>query len=209
MAIDRRDVIQILRDENELLKTRNRQVGNRLARLQQAFRVLNDLDTKTRNLSRKIDIAELIKQLLELVLHTCNTENGSLLLIDEDSQQLEFVEVIGNSRDALLNHRINMDIGIVGSSIKTGKAILVENVHSTSKKWSSSVDKYLSFHTQSLMCVPLELEDRIIGAIEMVNHVGDPVFDENDLNVLRVAACYVARALDRAEKLMIPSEINK
>jgi len=209
MAINRRDVIQILRDENELLKKRNQQVSSKLARLQQAFRVLNDIDEKTRKLSKKTDIAELIYQLLSLVLHTCNTENGSLLLVDEDSQQLEFVEVIGSSRDALLNHRISLDTGIVGNSIKTAKAVLVENVHTTSKKWSSSIDEYLHFQTRSLMCAPLELEGRVIGAIEVVNHSGDNAFDGNDLNIIRVAACYVAAALGRAEKLMISTEINE
>ena len=207
MAINRRDIIQMLRDENELLKTRNHQVGGRLARLQQAFRALNDIDVKTRQLSSTTDIVMLFKQLLELVLHTCNTENGSLIMLDDETNELEFVEVIGDSRDALINHRIDVNTGIVGKIIKTGKATLIENVHA-SNQWSSEIDDYLSFHTESLMCVPLQIDDRVIGAIELVNHAGDDAFDENDLNVLRVAACYVSRALQQAEKLMISTEVK-
>lgn len=208
MAIDRRDIIQMLRDENELLKTRNHQVGGRLARLQQAFRALNDIDAKTRQLSSTTDIVMLFKQLLELVLHTCNTENGSLIMLDDETNELEFVEVIGDSHDALINHRIDVNTGIVGTTIKTGQAKLIANVHA-SNQWSSSIDDYLSFHTESLMCAPLQIGDRVIGAIELVNHTGDDTFDENDLNVLRVAACYVSRALKQAEKLMIPTEVKK
>ena len=137
----------MLRDENELLKTRNHQVGGRLARLQQAFRALNDIDVKTRQLSSTTDIVMLFKQLLELVLHTCNTENGSLIMLDDETNELEFVEVIGDSRDALINHRIDVNTGIVGKIIKTGKATLIENVHA-SNQWSSEIDDYLSFHTE-------------------------------------------------------------
>ena len=208
MAINRRDIIQMLRDENELLKIRNQQVGSRLARLQQAFRVLNEIDEETAGLSSTPDIAALFHQLLELVLHTCNTENGSLVMLDDETQELEFVEVIGDSRDALLNHRVNAETGIVGQTIKTGQALLIENVRN-SKLWSSSIDVYLSFHTESLMCVPLKIAGRVIGAIELVNHTGEAVFDENDLNVLCVAACYVSRALEQAEKLMISVEKAK
>ncbi len=208
MSINRRDIIQMLRDENILLKTRNKQLGNKLARSQQAFRALNDIDEKTRGLSATTDIAVLCNQLLVLVLHTCNSDNGSLILLDDETQELEFVEVIGDSRDALMNHRINLNTGIVGNSIKTSQAKLIKNVHD-SAQWSSAIDDYLSFHAESLMCAPIKSGDRAIGAIELVNHTGDSVFDENDLNVLRVAACYVGRALEQAEKLMISPEENK
>ncbi|MCK5662978.1 MAG: GAF domain-containing protein, partial [Thiotrichaceae bacterium] len=134
MVFNRRDIIQMLRDENDLLKLRNKQVGDRLAYLQQAFRVLNTIDNRTHNLTEAPDIEELFHQLLELVLHTCNTENGSLIMLDDKTQELEFVDVIGASRDALLSHRMKVNTGIVGETIKTGLARLVENVHA-SNKW--------------------------------------------------------------------------
>ena len=183
MSINRRDIMQMLRDENELLKTRNLQVSRRLARLQQAFRVLIDIDEKTQLINVQPDVSKLFSQLLQLVLHTCNCENGSLIMLDDEELELEFVEVIGVSRDSLLNHRLSAETGIVGNVIKTGQAILVENVHS-SRKWSSSIDEYLDFHTASLMCVPLRIDKKIIGAIEVVNKTGDSPFDDNDLNVI-------------------------
>ncbi len=208
MVFNRRDIIQMLRDENDLLKLRNKQVGDRLAYLQQAFRVLNTIDNRTHNLTEAPDIEELFHQLLELVLHTCNTENGSLIMLDDKTQELEFVDVIGASRDALLSHRMKVNTGIVGETIKTGLARLVENVHA-SNKWSSSIDEYLSFHTESLMCAPLKIGSRIIGAIELVNHTGERAFDENDLNVLRVASGYIGRALEQVEKIMESTEVSK
>ncbi len=208
MVINRRDIIQMLREENDLLKTRNKQVDSRLAYLQQAFRVLNTIDTKTHNLTEAPDIEEFFHQLLELVLHTCNAENGSLIMLDDNTQELEFVDVIGPSRDALMNHRMKVDTGIVGETVKTGQPKLVGNVH-VSNKWSSSIDEYLSFHTESLMCAPLKIESRVIGAIELVNHAGERIFDENDLNVLRVASGYIGRALEQVEKIMESTEVSK
>ena len=202
MGLSRRDILQILKDENELLKARNRQIGKKLACLQQAFRVLSDMDRMARLPTGEIDVAGLFNQLLSLVLHACNSENGSLILLDEVAQELEFVEVIGSSRDALLNHRISVDTGIVGSSIKSGEAVLVESVHRT-KAWSPEIDDFLDFHTESLMCVPLKIKGRVVGAIEVVNQVKDGAFDENDLNVLRAAGVYASRTLEQAEQSIL------
>lgn len=205
MAINRRDIIEILREENELLKKRNHQVSNRLARMQQAFRALNEIEEKTRDISPGVDLQALLYQLLELVMHACNTEHGSLILLDEQAQELEFVEVIGDTRQALKNHRIRLETGVVGEVMKTGESVLIENVQS-SKQWSAEVDDFLGFHTRALMCSPLAVEDRVIGALEVVNQQTDLPFDNNDLNILRVAARFVSLVLERAEKLTMTLE---
>ena len=205
MAINRRDIIEILREENELLKKRNHQVSNRLARMQQAFRALNEIEEKTRDISPGVDLQALLYQLLELVMHACNTEHGSLILLDEQAQELEFVEVIGDTRQALKNHRIRLNTGVVGQVMKTGESVLIENVQS-SKQWSAEVDDFLGFHTRALMCSPLVIEDRVIGALEVVNQQTDLPFDNNDLNILRVAARFVSLVLERAEKLTMTLE---
>ena len=205
MAINRRDIIEILREENELLKKRNHQVSNRLARMQQAFRALNEIEEKTRDISPGVDLQALLYHLLELVMHACNTEHGSLILLDEQAQELEFVEVIGDTRQALKNHRIRLDTGVVGQVMKTGESVLIENVQS-SKQWSAEVDDFLGFHTRALMCSPLVIEDRVIGALEVVNQQTDLPFDNNDLNILRVAARFVSLVLERAEKLTMTLE---
>jgi GAF domain-containing protein len=208
MSINRRDIIEILRDENQLLKQRNQQVSNKLARLQQAFRVLVELDDHARSLTSEQDLQELLYRLLELVMHACNIEHGSLLLVDEHTDELEFVEVIGDTRDALRNHRIRIDSGVVGQALSTRQAVLIENVHSA-HQWSSEIDEFLGFRTQALMCAPLVIDDRAIGAIEVVTQANDPAFDENDLNVLKVAARFVSLILERVERLTVPEENGK
>lgn len=200
MAINRRDIIQMLRDENDLLKVRNQQVSKKLARHQQAFRVLAELETWTRSMSKNLELSELLNELLAMVMHACNTENGSLILIDDESSELEFVAVIGESHDHLLNHRISLDTGLVGHVIKTREALLVEDVHA-SKQWSSSIDERLNFQTSSLMCTPVTIEDEVVGAIEVVNHAHDTAFDINDLNILHVAGRMASLVLECVHKL--------
>lgn len=209
MPINRRDIIQILRDENDLLKTRNQQISSKLAHHQQAFRVLNELCEKTRSYlssgADSIDLDKELNDLLAMILHACNIENGSLILIDEKAGELDFVAVIGESHNYLLNHRMGLGTGVVGYVIKNQQAMLIEDVR-TSRQWSGVIDERLDFHTQSLMCVPLRINEKIIGAVEVVNHASDPTFDEHDLNVLRVATRLVSFALERVEAITLSLE---
>ena len=200
MGFNRRDIVQMLRHENELLKGRNRHISDKLIRYQQAFRALNRMDDTMRGLSKEIDVEKLINELLSLALHASDSENGSLIFIDEEAGELVFVDVIGEARDHLLNHRIKNDVGVVGHVVKTRKAVLVTDVQKSSR-WSSEIDQVVGFKTQALMCAPLYSDDEIYGAIEVINNNSMEDFDENDLAILRVTARFVSQALQKAEQV--------
>lgn len=200
MTLHRRDIIDILRDENALLKTRNSQLGTRLARMQLAFRALNQIDDLTAHIDEQTDLPNLFRELLQLVLHASDTEHGSLLLLDERSAELQFVEVVGDTRNRLLNHRIDRHTGIVGQAMKLNRPVLVEDVR-RSIDWSPEVDQLIGFSTLSVLAAPLHDGERQLGVLEVVNQQGERPFDKNDLAVLRVASHYVSLALIKAEQL--------
>lgn len=200
MSFNRRDIVQMLRDENGLLKTRNRQISDRLTRYQQAFRALNRMDDTMRGLSTGIDVEQLINELLSLALHASDSENGSLILVDEETGELVFVDVIGEARDHLLNYRISNDVGVVSHVVRTQKAMLLTDVRKSSR-WSSEIDQVIGFKTQALICAPLYNDEKTYGAIEVINNSSAEDFDENDLAILRVTARFVSQALQKAEQI--------
>ncbi len=202
MPIDRRGLVQMLRDENESLKARIQQINIRLTRHQQAFRALNQMDDTMRGLSAEFDLKKLLNKLLSLALHACDSENGSLILVDDESGELVFADVVGEAREQLRNHRISSDTGIVGNVVMTKIPVLVPDVQK-SVQWSSEIDQVVGFKTRALMCAPLYNDDKTYGAIEVVNNNSNDLFDENDLAILRVTARYVSQALQKAEDMTL------
>ena len=202
MAKDRRDMVEMLRRENELLKARNQKIDARLVRHQQAFRALNRMDETMQSMRTRFDLKKLIGDLLALALHACDSENGSLILVDDDTGELVFAEVIGESRERLLDLRISAGTGIVGNVVETQQAMLVTDVKHSSK-WSSAVDQVIGFNTNALMCAPLFNNETIYGAIEVVNNRSSDEFDDNDLAILRVTARFVSQALREAEDITL------
>lgn len=202
MPIDRRGLAQMLRDENESLKARIQQISIRLTRHQQAFRALNQMDDTMSGLSAKFDLKKLLNKLLSLALHACDSENGSLILVDDESGELVFADVLGEAREQLRNHRISSDTGIVGNVVMTKIPVLVPDVQK-SVQWSSEIDQVVGFKTRALMCAPLYNDDKTYGAIEVVNNNSNDDFDENDLAIMRVTARYVSQALQKAEDMTL------
>jgi len=202
MPIDRRGLVQMLRDENESLKARIQQISIRLTRHRQAFRALNQMDDTMNGLSVEFDLKKLLNKLLSLALHACDSENGSLILIDDKSGELVFADVVGEAREQLRNHRISSDTGIVGNVVMTKIPVLLPDVQK-SVQWSSEIDQVVGFKTRALMCAPLYNDDKTYGAIEVVNNRSNDDFDENDLAILRVTARYVSQALQKAEDMTL------
>ncbi len=202
MPIDRRGLAQMLRDENESLKARIQQISIRLTRHQQAFRALNQMDDTMSGLYAKFDLKKLLNKLLSLALHACDSESGSLILVDDESGELVFADVLGEAREQLRNHRISSDTGIVGNVVMTKIPVLVPDVQK-SVQWSSEIDQVVGFKTRALMCAPLYNDDKTYGAIEVVNNNSNDLFDENDLAILRVTARYVSQALQKAEDMTL------
>jgi sigma-B regulation protein RsbU (phosphoserine phosphatase) len=202
MVIERGDIVQMLRDENETLKARNQKISIRLTRHQQAFRALNQMDDTMRELSSAFDLKVLINKLLSLALHACDAENGSLILIDDETDELVFADVIGEAREQLRGYRINVSSGVVGNVVATKYPVLVPDVQK-SVQWSSEIDQFIGFKTRALMCAPLYNDDTTYGAIEVVNSNSKDTFDDYDLAILRVTARYVTQALQKAEDMTL------
>ncbi len=202
MAIDRRDIVEIQRREIESLKARNRQLDARLTRHRQAFRALARMEELMQSMRQGFDIRKLVYELLALALHACDAENGSMILLDDETDELVFAEVIGDTREHLLDHRIGLDTGIVGHVVKTREAMLVTDVPGSSR-WSSEVDQAIGYNTKALMCAPLFNNEKTYGAIEVVNNTSAEMFDDSDLVILRVTARFVSQALEEAEDITL------
>jgi len=205
MPIGRSDVLQMLREDNESLKQHNSQLTVKLSRNQQTFRALNEMIAAMEKIDSRMDLVKLIHDLLLLVLHACDSENGSILLLDEETNELVFVEVIGEAKDDLMNYRIDASTGIAGAVFKSQQAQIVDDVHN-SPDWYSDIDREVGFKTQKIMCAPLMINSAPAGVLEVINISSNGSFSHAELDILCVAAKFVAIALEKVEGYFEKSE---
>lgn len=152
-----------------------------------------------------------LNQLLELVLETgtriMRAKASSLLLLDQKTKQLYFKVTTGDKKDEMKNFAIRLGQGIAGHVAETGQPLLIEDV-AKDRRWYRSISDQIGFKTRSILCVPMKVNDKVIGAIEFINKTDGDCFHQNDLGLLTVFADLAALAILNARKFQFVERDN-
>ena len=130
------------------------------------FNTLSDNQIPTTHSSSSID--EVLDLLMELIVKNMNVEAGSVLILDPKKEFLTFQIVKGTDFFQLNNFKLKISEGIAGWVAKTGEPLLVKDV-SLDERFAARFDDTTGFKTKSILCVPMKIEDHIIGVLEVIN----------------------------------------
>lgn len=191
--------LRALQQENIHLKEQNRELAEELSHLRHAIRALNLLEQSLDEISPNTDVHALLNGILMAALQAVHAEEGSLLLLDEETQELVFVDAVGQKRDQLLATRMPASQGIAGEVIRQNAPVLVEDVRQE-PRWYEQVDTLIGFETQSILGAPVLEKGRVLGVLELVNKQDGSAFDEEDQDILMLVARFAAMTLVRAEE---------
>jgi GAF domain-containing protein len=192
--------MRAVQQENIRLKGENNSMRNYVERLQDSLNALTALQGNLENIHVDTNVYELINRILSLAMEAVGAENGTLMLLDEETSELVFVAVIGDARDQLMHYRLPKDVGIAGWVVKNKEARLVENVASD-PHFTPMVDRITGMTTTSIVCVPMITNERVLGAIEVVNTKSGRPYGDSDKDVLALIAFLAALAIVRAEEV--------
>lgn len=131
---------------------------------------------------------EFISEILEL--NIC-----SIMLADDITGELTIKSARGLDDNIIKRTRIRLGDSIAGWVALEGKPLLVENIENDSRFSKRSISQY---STKSLLSIPLKVQDKIIGVINMNNKKTGDMFTERDLEV---ALTLVERISHFIEKL--------
>jgi two-component system NtrC family sensor kinase len=180
-----------------------------LARIDAVMRVRNSeraLLRRHQELSALIDISRVVTSSLDMdeilgatiqgIREILQVEAVSLVLVDQETDKLVFRTTFSPERGGASGRTIEPGAGIVGYVVQSGKTKLVNNVE-RDPHFSAEVDEESGLTARTILCVPLAIHDRIIGAVEVINKL-DSEFNERDLELLQAVAASVAVAMENA-----------
>jgi len=148
-------------------------------------------------LTSTLQLDQVLKTIMEKVNDLMSPDTWSLLLVDEETNELYFQVATGMASEKLKDVRVRVGEGIAGWVAKSGEAAIVPDV-SADPRFSGQVDKVTNMLTHSVICVPIRTKDRVLGVIEIINYVGKRDFGSEDLGLLQAMADYAAIALENA-----------
>ncbi|MCK4846686.1 MAG: sensor domain-containing diguanylate cyclase [Deltaproteobacteria bacterium] len=150
------------------------------------------------------DLSDIFRGILKSANEFVPSESGSIF-IDEPMLgkksakpgKLYFVACYGKGSAKLTGNNIPAGTGIVGKTYTGGKPYISKNVD-TDKNFYQAIDKKTKFHTQSIICVPIEIRGTVIGVLELINRLDRINYDKKDLKLLKIFASYTSTLIQNA-----------
>jgi signal transduction histidine kinase/putative methionine-R-sulfoxide reductase with GAF domain len=158
---------------------------------------LSTLNEVTRQLTSTLNQEPLLLNILESAVEILNCEAGSLLMVDNQTDELVFKVTVGPVAQDLTNVRLPPGTGEAGKAVKSRLPVVVNDV-AASPEWFSETDKETGFHTHAILVIPLEVKDIVIGVIEVLNKKDGLPFSQEEVELLSAFASQAAVAIENA-----------
>ena len=169
-----------------------------LVESQSRARQLELLNQMSSQLSSTLSIDDLNHQIMVNAVKLIDCEAGSLLLVDEAQEDLIFANACGPVAEEIIGRRLASGVGLVGKAIRERSTVMVNDVL-TEKDWFSEPDVETGFKTRGLLVAPLISQDKVIGALEVINKRDQQPFDKDDQILLSAFAAQAVIAMDNAK----------
>jgi len=182
--------LEALKREVERLRQEHEAVRERIAVLQ----VMQDV---TRSLNSELNLEPLLQMILASAVQVMGASAGSLLLLDQETDELVFEVTEGGGGAALLGMRMPADKGIAGGVATHRQPLIVDDVNRDDRYYRDIARDY-DFATTSLLCVPMIAKGQVIGVLQLLNNEPGQYFSVADQEILTTFAAQSAVAIENA-----------
>lgn len=158
----------------------------------QQLKLLADL---SQGFSQSMDIDETLKTAVERICDHMGAEAASVFLYEEHTKKL-ICRACSGPVD-ITDMEINLDNGIIGRTFTSGNCQRIKDARKDAD-FICHVDELTGFETRSVLCTPLIIGTKPIGVLQVLNKLEEHLFNQRDLNVLRVLASPIALAVQNA-----------
>lgn len=150
---------------------------------------------------------ELLGAIVEVARSIFGARASSILLLDEQTDELVFEAVVGEGEGDLLGVRFPAGHGIAGWVLATRTPLIIEDVRND-PRFASDVAEDTGYVPSGLMAAPLLHEERALGVLEVLDRPEQSVFSLAEMDLLGLFANQAAIAVDlllrarQAERLL-------
>lgn len=161
----------------------------KLDRIDRLCRMEQELATST-------DSDEVLAKIVKFCQELADAHEASILLYDEDADELYFKQTMGAMGEAIKKVRVPLDKpSIAGAVLRSRKPEIINDVAADPRHFKG-VDKVAKYPTKTMLSVPIVWGEKVFGVINVINKKEDGVFDEEDQELLGVLASHTGVVLN-------------
>lgn len=164
-------------------------------RLRQRINELATINQISKAITAVLDLEELLGLCLELINDRLEVSNSSVMLLDEQTNELVVTAAKGYRREQIIGVRQKVDEGVAGWVAKHKEPVLVIDIAADSR---FTAKNRLPYKTKSFVSSPLSMDKRLLGVINAVDKLSGENFSESDISMLATLAAPISIAMENA-----------
>jgi len=146
---------------------------------------------------------EAFRALLQSTVETARSifkaKASSVLLLDEETDELVFEAVAGEGAATLVGKRFPADTGVAGWVLVTRQPLVVDDL-TKDTRFARDAAESTGYVPRGLMAVPLLEEDRALGVLEVLDRPEESAFTLAEMDLLGLFANQAAIALSLLQR---------
>ena len=172
--------------------------------LAQRLRELEALHESLRALTSTLDLGELLQTVLARMRALIEPQGLSLLLYDRERNELVFAASELLREDAVLQPgvidgaRLRLDQGIAGWVARHCQGVRLDDA-SSDPRHDPDVARAVGVVPRGMICVPLVHRERLLGVVQLINHLDRRPFTADEQRLVQSLADYTAVAIANAQ----------
>lgn len=149
------------------------------------------------SLNSQADVTPLLDDILSTAIGVTNAQDGSLLVRDDETNELVFVLTQGNVEPShLIGQRIPAGQGIAGWVLQHRRPTVVNNTRSDIRFYGG-IDQTFGYTTNTILACPIMGGGEVMGVVELLNKHSGGQFTEMDQTLLVIMCRFVGEILAR------------
>ncbi|MHB8628494.1 MAG: sensor histidine kinase [Aggregatilineales bacterium] len=150
----------------------------------------------SRQLTSTLDLRTLLNRIIQAATELTDTEEASILLVDEKSGELRF-EAATRLTPGAMEAIVVPISSIAGWIVQHGEPVLVEDSEHEPRLYRT-VGDIVQHQTKNMLGVPMIAHERVIGVVEAINKRNKASWNEDDVSTLTTLAAQAAIAIENA-----------
>jgi len=153
-----------------------------------------------------MDSEEIFSIILDKSTQYVQAEQGSIMLLDEDRRELSIKAMKGLNKKVVELLKIHPGEGISGQVVMSGSPLIVADIDTDHRITQERRPRY---KTKSFISIPLKLDGRTIGVLNVADKISGEIFSKEDLQLLVSIGAYASVAIERSRFYQKTEELKK
>ncbi|MFH1024018.1 MAG: GAF domain-containing protein [Planctomycetota bacterium] len=121
-----------------------------------------------------------VEKALDIFMEAFDTSSGSILLYDEDRDDLFFAAARGPKAAAIMKFRLKKGEGLAGAAAESRAPVVVSDA-SRDPRFSQEIAHAVGYEVRSLLAVPILFKGNMFGVVELLNRRKTDLFNGTEL----------------------------